>query len=106
VKIGGWDTFIEHEQNLTEFFFKQFDGLEWFKPFGPRDSSQKYGAIAFHINGFTFRGCKDINKKDNSKDGDSISRFLNEKGIAFREGITVRNHFMISLKLDHLCVLA
>lgn len=85
-KIGGWDTLIEHEQNLTEFFFKQFDGLKWFKPFGPRDSSKKYGAIAFHIDGFTFSGCKDVNKKENSKDGDSISKFLNDKGIAFREG--------------------
>lgn len=85
-KIGGWDNLIKHEQELTEYFLKQFDGLEWFKPFGPRDSSKKYGAIAFHIEGFAFRGCKDMHKIENSKDGESISKFLNDKGIAFREG--------------------
>lgn len=85
-KIGGWDALIKHEQELIEYFYKQFDGLEWFKPFGPRDSSRKYGAIAFHIDGFVFRGCKDVHKKENSKDGGGITKFLNDKGIAFREG--------------------
>lgn len=85
-KLGGWDRLMEHEQNLTDFFLKQFDGLEWFKLFGPRKSSKRYGPIAFHIDGFTFRGCKDIHKVESSKDGEGISKFLNEKGIAFREG--------------------
>ena len=84
--VGGWNALVKHEQELIEYFYKQFDGLEWFKPFGPRDSSKKYGAIAFHIDGFVFRGCKDIHKKESSKDGGGITKFLNDKGIAFREG--------------------
>lgn len=84
--VGGWESLIKHEQDLTEFFFKQFDGIGWFKPFGPRDSSRKYGAIAFHIEGFTFRGCKNIFNVETNRDGSGISNFLNEKGIAFREG--------------------
>jgi len=85
-KIGGWEKLVGHEQDITEFFLKQFDGIEWFKPFGPRDSSKKYGAIAFHIEGFTFRGCKNIFNVETNRDGSGISYFLNEKGIAFREG--------------------
>ncbi len=85
-KIGGWDVLKEHEQGLTEYFLKQFDGIEWFKPFGPRDSSLRYGPIAFHLEGFTFRGCKDVLNIETNRDGAGISEFLNEKGIAFREG--------------------
>ena len=85
-KIGGWESITNHEHELIEYLLKQFDGIEWFNLFGPRDSSIRYGAIAFHLNGFTFRGCKDINKIENSKNGENISQFLNDKGIAFREG--------------------
>lgn len=85
-KIGGWNSLTGYEHELIEYFLEQFDGIEWFNLFGPRDSSIRYGAIAFHLKGFTFRGCKDINKIENSKNGESISQFLNEKGIAFREG--------------------
>jgi len=85
-KVGGWEKLVKHEQDLTEFFLKQFDGIEWFKSFGPRDSLQKYGAIAFHIEGFTFRGCKNIFNVETNRDGSGISNFLNEKGLAFREG--------------------
>jgi selenocysteine lyase/cysteine desulfurase len=42
--------------------------------------------MAFSIEGFTFRGCKDTSKASNHKSGSNISRFLNEKGLAFREG--------------------
>lgn len=85
-KVGGWESLEKYEQGLIEFFFKEFDGIEWFKHFGPRDSSVKYGAIAFHLEGFTFRGCKDVFKIETTKGGNSISEFLNESGIAFREG--------------------
>ena len=85
-KIGGWEALIRHEQGLIEYFLKEFDGIEWFKPFGPRNSSLKYGAISFHLEGFTFRGCKDVFKIETSRQGNSISEFLNENGIAFREG--------------------
>lgn len=85
-RIGGWEELSRHEQGLTEYFLKQFDGIEWFRHFGPRDSSLKYGAIAFHIEGFTFRGCKDVVNIETHRDGSGISKFLNDKGIAFREG--------------------
>lgn len=85
-KIGGWNVLKGHEQGLTEHFLKQFDGVDWFKPFGPRDSSLRYGPISFHLEGFTFRGCKNILNIETNRDGSEISNFLNEKGIAFREG--------------------
>lgn len=85
-KVGGWDSVTLHEQSLTEYFLRQFDGIDWFKPFGPSDSRLKYGPIAFNIEGFRFRGCKDIGSMKNNKDGEGISEFLNKEGIAFREG--------------------
>jgi cysteine desulfurase / selenocysteine lyase len=85
-KVGGWDSLIKHEQELIEYFFNQFKGIDWFKPFGPTDSSLKYGAIAFNIEGFTFRGCKDSKSIKNKKSGSEISQLMNNNGIAFREG--------------------
>ncbi len=84
--VGGWESIVEHEQELIDFFLKQFDSIDWFKHFGPNNSKAKYGAIAFNIKGFTFRGCKDVTKVENDKRGESISEFLNKKRIAFREG--------------------
>lgn len=83
-RVGGWKSFVLHEQTLMNLLLKQFDGIDWFRPFGPTDSSLKYGPMAFTIKGFKFRGCKDVKKSD--KDGGSISAFLNSEGIAFREG--------------------
>jgi len=77
---------IQHEQKLIGYLLEQFNGIEWFKHFGPNDSSKKYGAVTFSIEGFTFRGCKNILNIETRKEGESISEFLNEKGIAFREG--------------------
>ena len=85
-QVGGWDMIINHEQGLIGYFLNEFNGIDWFKHFGPDDVSLKYGAIALNIKGFKFRGCKDIVYIDSKKDGESITEFLNKKGIAFREG--------------------
>lgn len=85
-KIGGWDMLINHEQGLIGNFLNEFNGIDWFRHFGPDDISQKYGVIAFGIKGFKFRGCKDIKNIEVKKDGDGITEFLNDKGIAFRSG--------------------
>jgi cysteine desulfurase/selenocysteine lyase len=84
--LGGWDVVTKHEQELIGLFLEQFKSLEWFKHFGPDSKELKYGAIAFTIKGFTFKGCADISKIKNSKKGEDISTFLDRKGIAFREG--------------------
>jgi len=84
--VGGWDEITKHEQRLIAYLLDQFRGIEWFKHFGPNDFTQKYGAVAFNIEGFSFRGCKNILNIETSRTGDSIRDFLNEKGIAFREG--------------------
>ncbi|MGI6423278.1 MAG: aminotransferase class V-fold PLP-dependent enzyme [Candidatus Dojkabacteria bacterium] len=85
-RVGGWRALIQHEQELIGYLLEEFDGIEWFVPFGPRESNLRYGAVAFHIKGFTFRGCKDVLSMETKKDGSSISKFLDRKGIAFREG--------------------
>jgi len=85
-KVGGWDVVINHEQGLIGKFLNEFNGIDWFKHFGPDDISKKYGVIAFNIAGFKFRGCKDILSMETKKDGEGISNLLNEKRIAFREG--------------------
>ncbi len=85
-QVGGWDMVTNHEQGLIGYFLNEFNGIDWFLHFGPDDVSKKYGAIAFNIKGFKFRGCKDINNIESKKDGDGIMEFLNKKGIGFREG--------------------
>ncbi len=85
-KVGGWDMVINHEQGLIGSFLNEFNGVEWFKHFGPDDISKKYSAIAFNIEGFKFRGCKDVVSMESKKDAGGIIDLLNEKGIAFREG--------------------
>lgn len=84
--VGGWEKIVEHEQELIGVFLNQFKGIEWFKHFGPDDISKKYGAISFNLEGFTFRGCKNIFNVETNRSGDGIGEFLNSKGIAFREG--------------------
>lgn len=85
-QVGGWDMVINHEQGLIGYFLNEFNGIDWFKHFGPDDVSEKYGVIALNIKGFKFRGCKDIVYIESKKDGEGITEFLNKKGIAFREG--------------------
>lgn len=85
-EVGGWDMIINHEQGLIGFFLNEFNGINWFLHFGPDDVSKKYGVIAFNIEGFKFRGCKDIISIETKKDGGNIMEFLNKKKIAFREG--------------------
>ncbi len=85
-KVGGWDMVVNHEQGLIGYFLNQFNGIEWFEHFGPDDISKKYGVIAFNIKGFKFRGCKDILSMESKQDGGNIMDFINDKGIAFREG--------------------
>ncbi|HBB64959.1 MAG: Cysteine desulfurase [candidate division WS6 bacterium GW2011_GWF2_33_92] len=84
--VGGWDVIINHEQGLIGYLLNQFNGIEWFKHFGPNDISLKYGVVAFNIEGFTFRGCKNVLNIETSRDGNGISEFLNISGVAFREG--------------------
>jgi cysteine desulfurase / selenocysteine lyase len=84
--VGGWGNVISHEQELVSEFLKQFEGLEWFRHFGPCDISRKYGSVAFIVEGFAFRGCKDVNSKVKKESGDKIMKFLNSRGIAFRSG--------------------
>jgi cysteine desulfurase/selenocysteine lyase len=85
-EVGGWDMIINHEQGLIGFFLNEFNGIDWFLHFGPDDVSKKYGVIAFNIEGFKFRGCKDIISIETKQDGGNIMEFLNKKNIAFREG--------------------
>lgn len=85
-QVGGWDMIINHEQGLIGFFLNEFNGIDWFLHFGPDDVSKKYGVIAFNIEGFKFRGCKDIISIETKQDGGNIMEFLNKKNIAFREG--------------------
>jgi len=84
--LGGWKAIEDHEHDLVSLAFKQFEGIDWFQTFGPKDPSLKYGAIAFNVKGFVFRGCKNVLNMESSLEGSSISDFLNESGIAFREG--------------------
>lgn len=85
-KVGGWDDLINHEQGLIGTFLNDFNGIDWFMHFGPDDISKKYGVVAFNIKGFKFRGCKDMLSIETKKEGDGITKYLNEKGIAFRSG--------------------
>jgi cysteine desulfurase/selenocysteine lyase len=81
-EVGGWNMILEHEQGLMDTFFDCFDGIDWLKLFGKVDN--RYGVIAFGIEGFSFRGCKEV--QEQKKDGDGIVEFLNQRGLALREG--------------------
>jgi len=85
-KVGGWNEILSHEQDLIEKFLNQFESLQWFRHFGPNEKQLKYGAITFNIEGFTFKGCNDLERIKQNKEGKGISDFLDSKGIAFREG--------------------
>lgn len=82
----GWEQILNHEQALIKTMLDQFSGIEWFKHFGPNDHTLKYGAVSFNIQGYTFKGCKDILNMETNKEGETISKYLNDNNIAFREG--------------------
>ena len=83
-EMGGFDVLVNHERELMKTLFDAFDGIEWFKPFGITDYNNRYGVLAFNINGFSFKGCKD--KEKDNQEGDGIVEFVSKKGMCVREG--------------------
>ncbi|MDD4381926.1 MAG: aminotransferase class V-fold PLP-dependent enzyme [Candidatus Dojkabacteria bacterium] len=81
-EMGGWDKLREHDVELLDALFNEFDGIEWFKVFGKSSAKERYGVLAFNIEGFSFKGCKEKVKMD----GSSIVEYLSKRGIAVREG--------------------
>ncbi len=80
--MGGWDGLREHDVELLDALLNEFDGIEWFKVFGKKNAKDRYGVLAFNIEGFSFKGCKEKVKMD----GSSIVEYLSKRGIAVREG--------------------
>ncbi len=83
-EMGGYDKLVEHERGLMKELFDNFDGIEWFKPFGKTDYNNRYGVLAFNIEGFSFKGCKE--KHLENQEGDSIVDYISKKGACVREG--------------------
>lgn len=83
-EMGGYDKLVEHERSLMKELFDNFDGIEWFKPFGKIDYNNRYGVLAFNIEGFSFKGCKE--KRLENQEGDSIVEYISKKGVCVREG--------------------
>ncbi len=83
-EIGGWDVLIQHERSLMKEFLDSFDGIEWFKLFGKKNVEERYGVIAFNIEGFGFKGCKEM--ENGKKEGSGIVEYISKKGVAVREG--------------------
>ncbi len=83
-EFGGYEKLIEHEQELMKTLLDAFDGIEWFKPFGKTDATDRYGCLTFNIEGFSFKGCKE--KRIENKEGDGIVEYISRKGICVREG--------------------
>jgi cysteine desulfurase/selenocysteine lyase len=80
--VGGWNVVEVHERELMDTFFDCFDGVDWLKVFGKE--KDRYGVVAFGLEGFTFKGCKELGGK--KKEGEGIVEFLNKRGFALREG--------------------
>jgi len=83
-EIGGWDVLIQHERSLMKEFLDSFDGIEWFKLFGKKNVEERYGVISFNIEGFGFKGCKEM--EEGKKDASGIVEYISKKGVAVREG--------------------
>jgi cysteine desulfurase/selenocysteine lyase len=83
-EMGGIEMLVNHERELMKTLLDSFDGIEWFKPFGKTDYNNRYGALAFNIDGFSFKGCKD--KEKSTEEGDGIVEHISKKGICVREG--------------------
>ena len=83
-EIGGYERLISHERELMQTLFDEFDGIEWFKPFGKADAENRYGCLTFNIEGFSFKGCKE--KRLENKEGDGIVEYISKKGVCVREG--------------------
>jgi cysteine desulfurase/selenocysteine lyase len=83
-EIGGYEQLIAHERELMQTLFDEFNGIEWFKPFGKKDSQNRYGCLTFNIEGFSFKGCKE--KRMENKEGDGIVEYVSRKGACVREG--------------------
>lgn len=86
-EFGGFEKLEEYEKGLAERFMKNFEGLEWFKVFGPMDMKNRCGGVvSFNIEGFTFQGCRKPEKYVDSKDGSKLVEFLSKEGICLRDG--------------------
>jgi len=83
-ETGGWDVLIQHERSLMKEFLDSFDGIEWFKLFGKKNVEERYGVISFNIEGFGFKGCKEM--EEGKKDASGIVEYISKKGVAVREG--------------------
>lgn len=82
--MDGYDGLINHERTLMKELLNSFNGIEWFRPFGKIDYNNRYGALAFNIDGFSFKGCKD--KALNNQEGSGIVEYISKKGVCVREG--------------------
>lgn len=82
--MGGYDGLINHERTLMKELLTSFDEIGWFRPFGKVDYNNRYGALAFNIEGFSFKGCKE--KAQNNQEGSRIVEYISKKGICVREG--------------------
>lgn len=45
---------------------------------------ERYGVISFNIEGFGFKGCKEM--EEGKKDASGIVEYISKKGVAVREG--------------------
>jgi len=82
--MGGFNALVDHERALMKTLLDAFDGIEWFKPFGKLDANNRYGCLAFNIEGFSFKGCKE--KRQENQEGEGIVEYISKKGVCVREG--------------------
>ncbi|HAM37657.1 TPA: cysteine desulfurase, partial [Patescibacteria group bacterium] len=83
-EMGGYEKLIDHERNLMTGVIDSFDGIDWFKPFGKIETNNRYGALTFNIDGFSFKGCKE--KENSNQEGDGIVEYISKNGVCVREG--------------------
>lgn len=83
-EMGGWGALAKHERELMKEFLDSFDGIEWFRLFGKKNVEQRYGVISFNIDGFGFKGCKEM--EEGKKEGSEIVEYISKEGVAVREG--------------------
>lgn len=82
--LGGYEKFELQEKELMKILLDEFDGLDWFRPFGKIDIDNRYGVMAFNLEGFKFKGCKE--KTLSKKEGEGIVKYISDRGICVREG--------------------
>jgi cysteine desulfurase/selenocysteine lyase len=82
--MGGYEVLLSREHSLMKTLLESFEGIEWFRPFGNIESENRYGCLAFNIEGFSFKGCKE--KRLENQEGDGIVEYISKKGVCVREG--------------------